>query len=60
MATVTDKSGTVLNSIRVLPDGAMLSSDKANARVVKVSQGVGVGRVRPVTQLSTLAGSTFA
>jgi hypothetical protein len=36
LATVNDKAGTVLNSIRVLPDGSMLSSDKANGRVVLV------------------------
>lgn len=36
VATVNDKANTVLNSIRVLPSGAMLSSDKANGRVVKV------------------------
>lgn len=37
LATVNDKAGTVLNSIRVLPDGSMLSSDKANGRIVLVS-----------------------
>lgn len=36
VATVGDQANTVLNSIRVLPNGAMLSSDKANARVVQV------------------------
>jgi len=36
VATVNDQSNTVLNSIRVLPTGGMLSSDKANGRVVQV------------------------
>eukprot|EP00878_Enallax_costatus_P022400 GHUV01023759.1.p1 GENE.GHUV01023759.1~~GHUV01023759.1.p1 ORF type:complete len:330 (+),score=44.48 GHUV01023759.1:373-1362(+) len=36
-AKVEDKPGTSLNSIRVLPDGGMLSTDTTNARVVMVS-----------------------
>ncbi|WIA18519.1 hypothetical protein OEZ85_009969 [Tetradesmus obliquus] len=36
-ATVTDRPNTELNSIRVLPDGRMLSTDTRNQRVVMVS-----------------------
>jgi hypothetical protein len=35
---VTDRPNTELNSIRVLPDGRMLSSDTKNQRIVMVSQ----------------------
>eukprot|EP00879_Flechtneria_rotunda_P033368 GHRR01036951.1.p1 GENE.GHRR01036951.1~~GHRR01036951.1.p1 ORF type:complete len:172 (+),score=45.17 GHRR01036951.1:95-610(+) len=36
-ATINDKVNTTLNSIRVLPDGRLLSTDTRNARVVLVS-----------------------
>ncbi|WIA38811.1 hypothetical protein OEZ86_002093 [Tetradesmus obliquus] len=36
-ATVTDRPNTELNSIRVLPDGRMVSTDTKNQRVVMVS-----------------------
>lgn len=39
VAVVDDQPNTNLNSLRVMPNGAMLSSDTFNARVVQVGAG---------------------